>query len=154
RANSDTSIVQGLLSMFPMMAGNILLMAGSLVVMIVLSPTLAVISLLAAPLLVVEAYRMRKTMFPASWDAQQREGDVAQIVDEDVAGVRVVKAFGQEQRELHRLIDTAKRLYGSKLRAVRLQARYQPVMQTIPVLAQVAVLALGGWMALNGQITL
>ena len=48
----------------------------------------------------VVSYRMRWRVFPATWDGQQREGDVVQIVDEDVNGVRVVKAFGQEQREL------------------------------------------------------
>ncbi len=54
------------------------------------------------------SYRMRWRVFPATWDGQQREGDVAQIVDEDVNGVRVVKAFGQERRELERVAGAAK----------------------------------------------
>ena len=50
-----------------------------------------------------------RTVFPATWDAQQRAGDVAGVVDEAVTGVRVVKGFGQEQRELDHLADAAAR---------------------------------------------
>ncbi len=154
RANSDSALVQGLLSFLPIMSGNVLMMLAALVIMFVLSPLLAIISLVVVPALLVVSYRMRRRVFPASWDGQQREGDVAQIVDEDVNGVRVVKAFGQEQRELRRIVAAAGRLFGSRMRAVRLQARYQPLLEAIPSLAQVAILAVGGWMALHHQITI
>ncbi|WP_443078920.1 ABC transporter ATP-binding protein [Streptomyces sp. NBC_01497] len=154
RANSDSSLVQGLLSYLPNVGGNVLAMLLSLVVMVWLSPLLALVSLVMVPGLLVVSYRMRWRMFPATWDAQQREGDVAQIVDEDVNGVRVVKAFGQEQRELERLADASQALYGTQMRTVRLQARYQPLLQAIPSLGQVAVLALGGWLALRGSLSL
>jgi len=154
RANSDSTLVQGLLSFFPIMSGNILLLLASLAIMLVLSPLLALVSLVVTPTLLVVAYRMRTQVFPATWDGQQKEGDIAQIVDEDVSGVRVVKAFGQEERELNRIVSATKNLYGSHLRAVRLQARYQPLLQAIPTLGQVAVLALGGWLALDHRITI
>jgi len=154
RANSDSTLVQGLLSFFPIMSGNILLLLASLAIMLVLSPLLALVSLVVTPTLLVVAYRMRTQVFPATWDGQQKEGDIAQIVDEDVSGVRVVKAFGQEQRELDRMVSATKTLYGSHMRAVRLQARYQPLLQAIPTLGQVAVLALGGWLALDHRITI
>ncbi|HLI00058.1 MAG TPA: ABC transporter ATP-binding protein, partial [Acidimicrobiales bacterium] len=154
RANSDSTLVQGLLNFFPIMSSNILLLVLSIVVMLCLSPLLAVISLVIAPVLLLISYRMRWKVFPATWDAQQREGDVVQIVDEDLNGVRVVKAFGQEDKELDRIVDATKVLYSSQMRAVRLQARYQPVLQAVPALGQVAVLAFGGWMALKHQISL
>ncbi|MGD0441419.1 MAG: ABC transporter ATP-binding protein [Acidimicrobiales bacterium] len=154
RANSDSTLVQGLLSFFPIMSGNILLLLASLAIMLVLSPLLALVSLVVTPTLLVVACRMRTQVFPATWDGQQKEGDIAQIVDEDVSGVRVVKAFGQEQRELDRMVSATKTLYGSHMRAVRLQARYQPLLQAIPTLGQVAVLALGGWLALDHRITI
>jgi ATP-binding cassette, subfamily B, bacterial len=154
RANSDSTLVQGLLSFFPIMSGNILLMLFSLGVMIYLSPLLAVVSVIIAPTLLLVSYRMRRKIFPATWDGQQREGDVIQIVDEDVNGVRIVKAFGQEQRELQRVSDASQTLYGSQMRAVRLQARYQPLLEAIPTLGQVAILAFGGWLALRHEITL
>jgi ATP-binding cassette, subfamily B, bacterial len=154
RANSDSTLVQGLLGFLPIMSGNVLMMLLSLVVMIFLSPVLAVVSVIVLPALFVVSYRMRVRVFPASWDGQQREGDIAQIVDEAVNGVRVVKAFGQERRELDRMVGAASVLYGSRMRAVRLQARYQPLLETIPSLAQVAILAFGGWLALHHDITI
>ncbi|HEX3874014.1 MAG TPA: ABC transporter transmembrane domain-containing protein, partial [Solirubrobacteraceae bacterium] len=154
RANSDATLVQGLLGILPLMSGNLLGLILSLGVMVYLSPLLAIVSLLVTPLLVVLSYRMRWRVFPASWDGQQREGDLAQIVDEDVGGVRVVKAFGQERRELERLAKAAETLYGSRMRAVRLQSRYQPLIAQIPTISQVAILALGGWLALHHRISL
>jgi ATP-binding cassette subfamily B protein len=154
RANSDSTLVQGLLNFLPIMSGNVLLMLLSLIVMLFLSWPLALVSIAVVPVLIVVSYRMRWRVFPATWDGQQREGDLAQIVDEDVNGVRVVKAFGQEDREVDRLAGTAKVLYGSRMRAVRLQSRYQPLIEAIPMFAQVAILAIGGWMALHHDITL
>ncbi len=154
RANSDSALVQGLLNFLPLVTGNLLMMVLSLVVMFVLSPLLAIVSLAVVPGLLVVSYRMRRRVFPATWDGQQREGDLAEIVDEDVGGVRVVKAFGQERRELERLTRTASSLYGSQMRAVRIQSRYQPLLEAVPVLGQVGILALGGWLALSGDITL
>jgi ATP-binding cassette subfamily B protein len=154
RANSDSTLVQGLLSFFPIMSSNILLLLLSLGVMLYLSPLLALVSLVVAPSLLVVSYRMRWRIFPATWDGQQREGDLVQIVDEDLNGVRVVKAFGQELHEVERIAAAAKTVYGSQMRAVRLQSRYQPLLEAIPLFAQVAILALGGWLALHHQITL
>jgi ATP-binding cassette, subfamily B, bacterial len=154
RANSDSALVQGLLSFLPIMSGNILMMILSLIVMVLLAPGLAVVAIVVLPALFWVSYRMRLRVFPATWDGQQREGDLAQIVDEDVNGVRVVKAFGQERREVGRIVDAARTLYGSRLRAVRLQARYGPVLKAIPSLAQVAILALGGWLALHHRISI
>ena len=154
RANSDTTLVQALLNFVPIMSGNVFLMAMSLGVMIYLSPLLAVVTMVIAPTLVIVSYRMRWRVFPATWDAQQREGELVSIVDEDLNGVRVVKAFGQERREVERVAESAKVLYGSQMRAVRLQSRYQPIMEAIPSFGQVGILALGGWMALHHEISL
>jgi ATP-binding cassette subfamily B protein len=154
RANSDSTLVQGLLSFFPIMSSNILLLLLSLGVMLYLSPLLALVSVVVAPSLLIVSYRMRWRVFPATWDGQQREGELVQIVDEDLNGVRVVKAFGQEQREVERVAGASKAVYGSQMRAVRLQSRYQPLLEAIPLFAQVAILALGGWLALHHNITL
>jgi ATP-binding cassette subfamily B protein len=154
RANSDSALVQGLLSFLPIMSSNILMMVMSLTIMLVLAPALAIVSLVVLPALFLVSYRMRSRVFPATWDGQQREGDLAQIVDEDVNGVRVVKAFGQERREVGRIVEAARVLYGSRMRAVRLQARYGPALKAIPSFAQVAILAVGGWMALHHEISI
>ena len=68
--------------------------------------------------------------------------------------MRVVKAFGQERARAGAARPApTETLYGSQMRAVRLQARYQPLLEAIPTLGQVAILALGGWMALATAIT-
>ncbi|WP_306801480.1 ABC transporter ATP-binding protein [Streptomyces sp. T12] len=154
RANSDTTLVQGLLNYFPFLSSDALRVVLAVGVMLFLSPLLAIVSIAIVPTVLVLSYRMRWKVFPATWDAQQRVGDVVQIVDEDLNGVRVVKAFGQEQQELKRVAEASRALYGSQMRLVRLQARYQPVLQAVPVFGQVAILAFGGWMVLRHEITL
>ena len=154
RASSDLGLLQGLLAFLPIMLGNVVMLTISLVVMVVLSPPLTLVVLVTLPVLMVVSLRLRSRVFPATWDAQQRTGEVAGVVDEAVTGVRVVKGFGQEQRELDHLADAASDLYASRLRLVRLQARFTAALQAIPSLAQVGVLALGGWLALHGHLTL
>ncbi len=154
RASSDVGLLQGMLSLLPITAGNLVMVVVSLVVMVILSPLLTVVALVAVPALAWVALSLRTKVFPATWDAQQRAGDVAQVVDEAVSGVRVVKGFGQEDRALADLTSSAGALYRSRVRNVRVQARYTPALQAVPVLAQVATLALGGWLAIHGRITL
>lgn len=154
RAISDIGLVQGLLAFLPLVLANVLFLAVALVAMAFLSPLLTLVALAVTPLMIYTSLRLRTSVFPASWDAQQQAGAVAGVVDEAVSGVRVVKGFGQERREVARLAGSAERLYASRVRVVRLQARFQPLLQTLPALAQVAMLALGGWMAIQGQITI
>lgn len=153
RAISDVSLVQGLFTIGPLFLGNLVLLVVSMAVMTVLSPLLTLVALVMIPVVVVVALRLRTTVFPASWDAQQKAGVVAGVVEEATTGVRVVKGFGQEHQELARLESAARKLYGSRLRSVRIQAGFTSTLQAIPSLAQVGVLAFGGWLALDGRIT-
>ena len=109
RASSDVALVQGFLQFLPIGVANILLFVVSFAAMIWLSPLLSLIMLAVAPALLFTAMKLRTSVFPASWDAQQKAGDVANVVEEDVTGVRVVKGFGQEGRELDRLTDRSRR---------------------------------------------
>ncbi|WP_043264426.1 ABC transporter ATP-binding protein [Streptomyces sp. CT34] len=154
RATSDLQLIQSLLFMLPMMIGNVLLFAVSLAVMAVLSPLLTVVALAVAPALWFIARRSRARLFPATWYAQGQAAAVASVVDGAVSGVRVVKGFGQEEQETGKLREAGRRLFAGRLRTVRLNARYTPALQAVPALGQVAMLALGGWMATQGHITL
>jgi ATP-binding cassette, subfamily B, bacterial len=154
RSISDLNMVQGILSMVPVTLGNIVLFVLSLVIMVALSPVLTIVTVTVAPALWVIALASRRKLFPASWDAQQQSGEVAGVVDEAIGGVRVVKGFGQEEQEQERLEQTSERLFASRLRMVRLTAKYNPALTAIPSLGMVGVLALGGWLALHGSITL
>jgi ATP-binding cassette subfamily B protein len=154
RSISDITLVQGLLSFLPMMSGNVLLFIISLVIMLVLSPLLTLVALAVGPAIWFVAIRSRRRLFPATWAAQQQAGDIAGVVEAAVTGVRVVKGFGQEDRELGRLEGAAKKLFSLRLRAVRLTSRYNPSLQAVPALGQVGVLLFGGWLAARGEITL
>ncbi|ACV77830.1 ABC transporter related [Nakamurella multipartita DSM 44233] len=154
RANTDLQMVQSLLAMIPLSAGQVVLFVVSLVIMAVLSPLLTVMALLVVPAVVLVTRLTRTKLFPATWAAQQSAAEVAEIVEEDVTGVRVVKAFGQEDRELARLTAGAGALFATRMRAVRSAAAISPALQALTALGQVGVLALGGYLALNGTITL
>ncbi|MEE1827564.1 ABC transporter transmembrane domain-containing protein [Streptomyces sp. BE20] len=154
RATSDLQLINGLLSMLPMMTGYLVMFVMSLGVMIWLSPPLTLIALVMGPLLWWISVLSRKRLFPSTWAAQQEAAAVAGVVDEAIGGVRVVKGFGQEAQELDKLETASRRLFAARLRSIRLNSRYNPAMQAIPALAQVAVLAFGGWLAVDGRVTL
>jgi ATP-binding cassette subfamily B protein len=154
RSISDINMVQGLLQWVPLILGSLLLFVFSLVIMLILSPLLSLVALAVAPALWLIAQSSRRRLFPASWHAQQVVGDVAGIVDEAIGGVRVVKGFGQEEQEMERMEGASRELFGSRLRMIRFTARYNPALTAIPNLGLVGVLALGGWLAIRGEVTL
>jgi ATP-binding cassette subfamily B protein len=154
RSISDVNMIQGLLAMMPFLLGNVLLFLLSLIAMAILSPLLTVVALAVGPALFVISLASRNKLFPASWDAQQHAAYVAGTVEGAITGVRVVKGFGQEEQEVERLEDASGLLYAARVRAVRLMAKFNPTLQAIPALGQVGVLALGGWLAIRGDINL
>ncbi|MEU5328446.1 ABC transporter ATP-binding protein [Streptomyces parvus] len=154
RATSDLQLIQGLLFMLPMTIGNVLLFLISLVIMAWLSLPLTLVALAVAPALWFIARRSKTRLFPATWYAQSQAAAVAGVVDGAVSGVRVVKGFGQEDQETGKLREVSRRLFAGRLRTIRLNSRYTPALQAVPALGQVAMLALGGWLATRGEITL
>ncbi|MER6414070.1 ABC transporter ATP-binding protein [Streptomyces humidus] len=154
RATSDLQLIQGLLFMLPMTIGNLLLFLISLVIMAWLSLPLTLVALAVAPALAYIARRSRTKLHPATWYAQAQAAAVAGVVDGAVSGVRVVKGFGQEDQETGKLREVGRRLFAGRLRTIRLNSAYTPALQAVPALGQVAMLALGGWLAVRGHITL
>lgn len=154
RATSDLQLIQGLLFMLPMTIGNILLFVISLVIMAWLSLPLTLVALAVAPALWYIARRSRTKLHPATWYAQAQAAAVAGVVDGAVSGVRVVKGFGQEDQETGKLREVGRKLFAGRLRTIRLNSKYTPALQAVPMLGQVAMLALGGWLAVRGEITL
>ncbi|MGV9624783.1 ABC transporter ATP-binding protein [Streptomyces tendae] len=154
RATSDLQLIQGLLFMLPMTIGNVLLFLISLVIMAWLSLPLTLVALAVAPALWFIARRSRTRLHPATWYAQAQAAAVAGVVDGSVSGVRVVKGFGQEEQETGKLREVGRKLFAGRLRTIKLNATYTPALQAVPALGQVAMLALGGWLAVRGHITL
>ncbi|QOV38194.1 ABC transporter ATP-binding protein [Streptomyces ferrugineus] len=154
RATSDLQLIQSLLFMLPMTIGNFALFLISLVVMAWLSIPLTLVALAVAPALWWIAKRSRTKLHPSTWYAQAQAAAVAGVVDGAVSGVRVVKGFGQEEQETGKLREVSRRLFAGRLRTIRFNSRYTPALQAVPALGQVAMLALGGWLAVRGHITL
>jgi ATP-binding cassette subfamily B protein len=154
RAISDLQLVTAILMQVPLSAGSVIFAVLALGAMLWMSPALTLIALVVAPAVAVVVATSRKRLFPATWSAQQRAADVAQHVEETVTGVRVVKGFGQEAREVSRLEATARKLFGERLRAAKLAAVPTATTSALPAAGQVAVLAVGGVFALRGQVSL
>ncbi|MFE0027552.1 ABC transporter ATP-binding protein [Amycolatopsis sp. NPDC059021] len=154
RAITDLQLVTALLMQFPISTGSVIFSLLALGAMLWMSPVLTLIALVVGPAVAIVVARSRKRLFPATWSAQQRAADVAQHVEETVSGVRVVKGFGQEGREVSRLRRTARTLFAERLRAAKLAAVPTATTSALPAAGQVAVLAFGGILAMNGTISL
>ena len=154
RATADLTLIQVFFFSVPMLVANFTLLVVALSVMFVLSPPLSLVIVVFVPVFAGLAYRFRNRIFPSSWNDQRLSGAVAGVVDEAVTGVRVVKAFAQEDREFARLMDRSHELYQSRMRTARFNARYSSTLQLLPMLGQLGVLGIGGWLALDGHITL
>jgi ATP-binding cassette subfamily B protein len=153
RSITDLQLVQGLLSMVPLSLGAAVQVVLALGVMFYLSPLLTVVALLIIPAASAIAFTSRKRLFAATWSAQQAAADLAQHVEETVTGVRVVKGFGQEERAVDELVGFGRRLYALRMRSAKINARFAPSLAAVPQLGMVAIIALGGYLTMNGSIT-
>jgi ABC-type multidrug transport system fused ATPase/permease subunit len=124
------------------------------VLMFSLNAPLALLVLAPMPLLVWVAFRYGRLNRPAAQEVQQRIAELTADVEENVSGVRVVKAFAQEQRQLERFEQSAGRVYDQSMVSTKLRAFYQPLLGFIPMIGMAAVLLVGGRQAANGQITI
>lgn len=154
RANTDVNMVFGMLQMISIIIGNLVMLVISLAVMFWLSPMLAALAAITIAGTFAVAWRMRHEVYVSTWDASQREAEMTATAEEAISGVRVVKGFGQEDRELRRFAASLEHLFGGRVRNVRIRSRFTAVLQTLPIIGQVLVLALGGWLALNGHLTI
>ena len=153
RVLTDLQQIQGLLSTAPVAVGYVVLIAVSFGAMVWLSPLLSLVAVAVLASASILTARSRRTLFPVNWSAQQRAADIAQHVEETVAGVRVVKGFGQGTREVTEFDERARWLYRERLRAARITSRLAPPLAVLPVLGLVAIFGVGGVLALHGDIT-
>lgn len=153
RSITDLQLVQGLLAMVPLSLGAMVQVILAIGVMFYLSPLLTVVALLVIPAVSAIAFNSRKRLFAATWSAQQSAADLAQHVEETVTGVRVVKGFGQEDRAVDELVGLGRRLYSMRLRSAKINARFAPSLAAVPQLGMVAIIALGGYLTMQGSIT-
>ena len=154
RANSDIRSVQMFLGFAPLISMSVLSFFFALAFMLSISVPLTITSVICLPGVYVLGVVLRNRVFPLSWVVQQRTADIATIVDENVNGVRVVKSFAAERREINQLAKAARRLQWANIAMVDARARYAPIMENLPRFGLVVVLLYGGTLVINGDIQL
>jgi ATP-binding cassette, subfamily B, bacterial len=152
RANSDIRSVQMYLTFGPAILVQCAIAVVAFVYMLTINVPLALVAMLTIPFVFVLSVRMRKVMFPVSWLIQARLAEIATIVDENINGVRVVKSFVAEPRELKTLAEAADRLQWSYVKDADLRARFTPAVQNLPQVGLALILIVGGLLVIHGHL--
>ncbi|WP_353942678.1 ABC transporter ATP-binding protein [Streptomyces sp. HUAS MG91] len=155
RAVNDVAVVRDLTGSLPLLAQNGLTLLLTLGVMLTLSPLLACVALAVVPPMALLARHSRDRIYPADRAVQERTGETSEAVESNIAGVRVVKGFAQEDAETERYAGLARRLFAARVHRRYLAARYAGLLgELLPGTARFGVILLGGWLAVRGDITL
>ena len=123
-------------------------------VMLAVNPGLALIALAPTPVVIWLAFRYGRRNRPATQEVQQRIAELTAEAEENVSGVRLVKAFAQEERQLARFSRATRRVFDQSMVSTRLRAFYNPLLGFLPSLGLGAILLVGGRQAIDGHITL
>ena len=153
RVSTDAKQVQMLLVFIPVAGANVVMVLGVAVVLFVLNPLLAAVSLAALPLLALAAIRFSQRLGPVTTALQERLADVSHEVEESVSGIRVIKAFGAEDLQRERLGVAAEGVYDQGIGLARLRAAFNPLLEVLPMIGLIAVLFVGGRQVIDGNLT-
>jgi ATP-binding cassette subfamily B protein len=124
------------------------------IAMTIQQPLLTLACLLPAPLIVFVGHAYGTRGRPAQQDAQQAVAEVTAAAEESISGIRVVKAFAAEDRREAAFGSAVEHAFQKQLRAVRIDASFQPVVQFLPQISLAIVLLVGGRMVVSDDITI
>jgi ABC-type multidrug transport system fused ATPase/permease subunit len=133
---------------------NLLTIALACVVMVVLDPRLALLALAPAPLVIYTASRYNRVSRPALQEVQQRIAELTAEAEENVSGIRIVKAFAREEHQLHRFRRAVARVFEQSIYSTRLQAFFSPLIGLLPQIGVALVLLVGGRQVIAGNLSL
>jgi ABC-type multidrug transport system fused ATPase/permease subunit len=134
-------------------AQNLFTIVGATAIMFWTEWRLALVALAITPVLTTLAYRYSRVSHPVLRDVQQKLADVATVAEENIVGVHVVKAFAQEEQEAQKFGRRSEAVFSRTIDANRQRSLYVPLLAFIPLLAQAAILLVGGWMVVHDQLT-
>ncbi|HKE77686.1 MAG TPA: ABC transporter ATP-binding protein [Solirubrobacteraceae bacterium] len=155
RATVDLQSVRFFLGyglVFMLQSGLTIILAS--IAMFLVDPRLAAVSLIPVPIVVFVAARYGRHSRPALQELQQRIAELTADVEENIGGVRVVKAFAREDRQLGRFRDQVGRVWDQAMVTTRLQAFYNPFIGFLPQLGLAAILFYGGRQVIDGTMTI
>ncbi|MEZ5077864.1 MAG: ABC transporter ATP-binding protein [Solirubrobacterales bacterium] len=133
---------------------NLLTITLASAVMIAIDPVLTLIALAPAPLIVYVASRYNRVSRPAQQEVQQRLAELTAEAEENVSGIRIVKAFAREEHQLHRFQRAVARVFDQSIHATRLRAFFNPLIGFLPQLGIALVLLVGGRQVVDDQLSL
>jgi ATP-binding cassette subfamily B protein len=153
RSSSDIRAVQMYLAFGPSILVQCTIAGIAFVLMLSINVPLAIVAMATMPVIALLGVSMRRAIFPVSWLIQARLAGVATVVDENINGVRIVKAFAAEGRQLTELAGAADRVRWAYVTDARIRSRWSPLIENLPRLGLALVLLAGGWMVLHGGTT-
>ena len=154
RASSDLLQVQGFVVNIPIFASQVTMVFGVVAVLFYSDPLLAAVALAPLPFINVSARSFSHKIHPSVLAVQQEQAQLANVVEESVSGIRVIKGFGAEGVQQAKLEVEADDIRRESMKAARIRCRFLPAIDLLPGLGLVAVLGLGGHRVINGDMTL
>jgi ATP-binding cassette, subfamily B, bacterial len=154
RANTDLQQVQAFVVMIPLTISNAVTVLAVTVILALIDPVLTVLALGSLPFMNVLATRFSRRLYPSVMGIQRESAELAAVVEESVAGVRVIKGLGAERVQATRLKGEAEDVYDQSMAAARTRASFLPGLELLPNIGLIAVLAYGGHQVLNGSLSL
>ena len=114
---------------------------------------LAIISFIVIPLTVYPAQKIGKKIKNLSRQSQEKMGDISSILQETFSGVKVIKAFGLEGREIEKFFNANRRFYFFTRKSIKYEALSTPVMEFITSFGIAGVIWIGGNNVISGKMT-
>jgi ATP-binding cassette subfamily B protein len=133
---------------------NMLTIVLATAVMFALEPWLALVALAPAPFVIYTASRYNRVSRPAVQEVQQRLAELTAEAEENVSGIRIVKAFAREEHQLHRFRRAVGRVFDQSIYSTRLQAFFSPLLGLLPQIGIALVLLIGGRQVIAGDLSL
>jgi ABC-type multidrug transport system fused ATPase/permease subunit len=135
-------------------AVDLLRLLGASAVLLVLDWQLALVTLIPLPIMAIGLRYFNQRVRPIYRKVRDRLGDINARLQDSLAGIRVIQAFGQEEAELVYFRDTSESYYRERVRGVRAWSTFFPALRFVSALGGVLVLGFGARMVVDGQLTL
>ena len=154
RASSDASQVRLAFAIAPLATANVFLLLILSITLVSISYILGAIVLLSIPLVLWLAGIFASKAMEISLRVKEAEAEMTTEVEEQLGGIRVVKAFGNEIESSEKVESSIGKIYETSIDFLHLRTRFVPMFELIPMIITLIVLLLGGYLALNDLITL
>ena len=154
RSSSDVEEVRRLLAEHLTGVGRILTISSmSFIAMFDLQPRLALVSSIVIPISILVSARFWRYLSQIFFDVQDQEARLSSMLQQNLYGARVVRAFARERHEIGRFDVANETLLRRGRRMVRFHNIYWPCMDLLLATQMLGSLTLGSWMAVQGEIT-